>query len=407
MFTFGDAEGSQFVREKIKHAKDAIDRSHEMLTDFVRIYNQFLDKRDAIEVSDDDISNFLQEAERDSLLFDVLFDGMENGSAIRKIAMEIVPELITAFGAKTVDEAFSLLEPEQTVGGWEHEVGHVMMGMGATRHGDFAANYGIWMLHNYSPGGWMLTNYFNRIQERQFRHRPGTPRASLFDSERHDPANLAEPLDIPLWLDIPPALFGYPENPRAISGGDGISGSKSSTAYNDALRSGKRITASDYVDSMPKSSKAWLYPDGTLLPVQMHIELALPEDEESTLGSELDSFWQDAMDAGIIRIDLGYDFTRPKRPPVSLIVDTGVRKLTEPQIRAMRTIIVEGMVPAMFYSVGGLDPVRNFIGDEYKYLSGIDNLGRFLSNATASLSDPVNIATTSDNYHGPLRKWKK
>jgi len=407
IFTFGNAEGSEFVKETLKNSKDAIDRSYKMLEDFVRIYNQFIDKRDAVEVLDIEITNFAEEVERDQILFDALFDNMENGSVIKGIAMNIVPGLVEAFGSPHVDEVFRWLDPATTPGGWEHEVGHIMMGMGATRHGDFAANYGIWMLHNYSPGGWILSNHFNRIQERQFRHRPGTPPVSRFDKGRDDPENLAEPLNIPLWLDIPPELFGYPENPRAVDGQDRIQGSKSSTAYTDSLRSGKRITATEYVDSMPKSTKAWLYPDGTLLPVQMHIELAIPEDEELVLSNYYDSFFIDAMDSGLVRIDLGYDWGSSRRPAHSLIVDTGTRKLNAAQISAIRTILVNGDVPIMFYSIGGLDPMRNFSGDEHKYISGIDNLGRFLSSITAGLDDQVNIATSSNNYHGPLQKWRK
>lgn len=392
-FDFGESESAQIAREQLTKAKKAIDDSFSHLESFVSKFTSYLNKRDAVNVSDEALDQLREEQSRDAVLADVLFFASDNYRAIPQIALDILPELVRVISAPNIKHISDQLDPNQLPGSWEHEVGHIVVGLGATRHGDFASNYLIWMLHGYSPEGWLLTNYFNRVQERQFRKHP-----------EYDVLHL----EVPLWLDIPPDMFGYPDNPRAISGNSPLSGSKSSTAYRDGLRKFERITADDYIDSFPTSGKAWLYPDGTLLPVDLHLELSgmgLDDlyDNDGILQDMPDApFWYAAMDAGLVRIDISYEnFTRGK-PPHSIVADTGSRQLTASQINALRTILSKGGVPKMFLSVGGLDPSRNFRGNEHVYNTGVGNLGRFLSSTMTGLLDAPSSNVGKTNYPGSL-----
>lgn len=391
VFDFGDSEAAGLVREKLILAKKAIDDSFNHLETFVNRFTAYLDKRDAIDVPEDKINEFRENQSRDAALADALFADLNASEPIGNIAANILPGLMRVMSAPNIDHIANLLYPEDLPGGWEHELGHIVAGLGATRHGDFASNYLIWMLHGYSPSGWLLTNFFNREQERQFKNYPNDPDVPH--------------LEIPLWLDISPKMFGYPENPRAVVGESPLAGSKSSTAYNDGLRDFKRISADDYIDSFPDSGKAWLYPDGTMLPIKNHVDL-WREDMGSPLDTRSDRPWVAVMDEGLVRIDISFNNRARGKPPYSLVADIGNRQLTPQQIDALRTILVQGGVPKMFFSVGGIDPARYFKGTVYVYNTGIDNLGRFLPAALAGLTKAPNSSVGNTNFPGSLNAWK-
>lgn len=416
IFNFGDSPSVDLVRERLKLAKQAIDDSYSGLGSFVGKFTRYLNRRDAIQADDSEITEFVQELLRDAEIYDVLVGQIEeaNDAAIG-IANNIIPDLVDVFKADSILDISRLLNPGELPGAWEHEVGHIILGMGATRHGDFASNYGIWMMHGYSPAGWLLTNYFNRLQQAQFRAiRIPNSDGTVPD----DDAELVPHMEIPLWMDIPPELFGYPDNPRAVHVLGQMSGSKSSTAYTNGRNTQTRITPNEYVESMPISGKAWLFPDGTILPVTEHADLS---NVRGRLGdAQYRKFFGDVSDAGLVRIDMGYTYTNSPRGkaisisqfnqsaiPYSLIVDIGYGRPTAMQISAIRNLLVRSGVPFMFLSVGGINPAVNFQGIEYKFTTGVDNLSRLVAEAFAGLPEAQKISYSESNHPGPLARWRK
>ena len=147
------------------------------------------------------------------------------------------------------------------IGGVEHEFGHIALGLGFDRHGDFASQYAAHLMHGGQPYIGIVVNAINSIQAGGF--------------ARDQDGNNDGTFVIPLWSDVPESMWGWPDGSSSRS----TRGSRGAPSFAKNLKNEEDI---------PDTGVAPLTKDGYLdipLPIEVGNKAELPNGETMVLDS--------------------------------------------------------------------------------------------------------------------------
>jgi antirestriction protein ArdC/uncharacterized protein YjbI with pentapeptide repeats len=147
------------------------------------------------------------------------------------------------------------------IGGVEHEFGHIALGLGFDRHGDFASQYAAHLMHGGQPYIGIVVNAINSIQAGGF--------------ARDENGNNDGTFVIPLWSDVPESMWGWPDGSSSRS----TRGSRGAPSFAKNLKNEEDI---------PDTGVAPLTKDGYLdvpQPIEVGNKAELPNGETMVLDS--------------------------------------------------------------------------------------------------------------------------
>lgn len=147
------------------------------------------------------------------------------------------------------------------IGGVEHEFGHIALGLGFDRHGDYASQYAAHLMHGGQPYIGIVVNAINSIQAGGF--------------ARDQDGNNDGTFVIPLWSDVPESMWGWPDGSSSRS----TKGSRGAPSFAKNLKNEEDI---------PDTGVAQLTKDGYLdvpRPIEIGNKAELPNGETMVLDS--------------------------------------------------------------------------------------------------------------------------
>lgn len=234
LFDFPDTENGQWIREQLNKVIEYRKNSEKLL-------EQASDGFKTLAERAKNITSSIEKIDTSSLWSDDL-DSMLQHSNDRVMAI------------KSGQMTPAVLEQ---LGGFEHEFGHIALGLGFDRHGDFASQYAAYLMHDKRPHIGIVVNAINSGQSINF--------ARTSDGSRDDR------FLIPLWADVPESMWGWPESSSSRS----TRGSRGAPSFSGALKDEKDIVDTDVApltkdgylsipDVVEVGNKAQL-PDGTTM----------------------------------------------------------------------------------------------------------------------------------------------